>query len=323
MDTAWSLAMTCTATMVTISHWVGFTLAGMMELPGSFSGIWIFAKPQRGPLAIQRTSLAIFIKSAARALSAPWANTNALFEVSAWNLFSAETKGSPVSRATSPAASRANPFGALRPVPTAVPPRASASRPGRAASSWVQSCSTMPRQPLISWEKRMGTASWRWVRPILTTPSLARSRQRKASASSLAPGSTRSATIWAAAICMAVGKVSLELCERFTWSLGWSKGSPASALPRLATTSFTFMLDWVPLPVCQTTRGKYSSSAPEAISPHAAQMRSRRRGSSTPNLWFARAAACLSTAKARIISMGIRSPSTGKFSRLRWVCAPQ
>ena len=39
MPTAVSLPMTCTATMVSASHWVGFTLPGMMEEPGSFSGI--------------------------------------------------------------------------------------------------------------------------------------------------------------------------------------------------------------------------------------------------------------------------------------------
>jgi ABC-type iron transport system FetAB permease component len=39
------------ATMVTASHWVGFTLPGMMELPGSFSGMLISPMPQRGPLA--------------------------------------------------------------------------------------------------------------------------------------------------------------------------------------------------------------------------------------------------------------------------------
>ena len=34
---AW-LPMTCAATMVTASHWVGLTLPGMIEEPGSFSG---------------------------------------------------------------------------------------------------------------------------------------------------------------------------------------------------------------------------------------------------------------------------------------------
>lgn len=34
----------------------------------------------------------------------------------------------------------------------------------------------------------------------------------------------------------------------------------------LAITSLLFMLDWVPEPVCQTTRGKWSSSLPSATS---------------------------------------------------------
>ena len=50
---------------------VGFTLPGMIELPGSFSGMVISPRPERGPDASQRTSLAIFIEAAARVLSAP------------------------------------------------------------------------------------------------------------------------------------------------------------------------------------------------------------------------------------------------------------
>ena len=44
MPTATSLPMTCTATMVTASHWVGLTLPGMMEEPGSFSGMMNLAE---------------------------------------------------------------------------------------------------------------------------------------------------------------------------------------------------------------------------------------------------------------------------------------
>ena len=135
MPTATSLAMTCTATMVMDSHWVGFTLPGMMELPGSFSGMKISPRPQRGPEASQRTSLAIFIRFAARALSAPWANTRSSLEVRAWNLLAAVTNCLPVSSETALATSASKPFGALRPVPTAVPPRASSFRPGRASLS--------------------------------------------------------------------------------------------------------------------------------------------------------------------------------------------
>src|SRR5699024_11920113 len=50
---------------------LGLTLPGIIELPGSLAGMVISPIPERGPLDNQRTSLAIFIKSAAKALSAP------------------------------------------------------------------------------------------------------------------------------------------------------------------------------------------------------------------------------------------------------------
>ena len=71
MPTAVSLAMTWTATMVTDSHWVGLTLPGIIELPGSFSGMKISPRPHRGPLDSQRMSFAIFIISAASPFKAP------------------------------------------------------------------------------------------------------------------------------------------------------------------------------------------------------------------------------------------------------------
>ena len=62
-------------------------------------------------------------------------------------------------------------------------------------------------------------------------------------------------------MCMAVGNVSFDDCERFTWSLGWigsllPNGPPANSMARFAITSLAFMLLWVPLPVCHTCRGK-------------------------------------------------------------------
>ncbi len=65
MLTATSLPITCAQSMVTASDWVGFTLPGMIELPGSFSGMVISPMPQRGPEASQRTSLAILVSEAA------------------------------------------------------------------------------------------------------------------------------------------------------------------------------------------------------------------------------------------------------------------
>ena len=54
----------------------------------------------------------------------------------------------------------------------------------------------------------------------------------------------------AAASWSAVGMVSLELWQRLTSSLGWTRGAPPSRpVARLATTSFMFVLVEVPEPV--------------------------------------------------------------------------
>src|SRR2546430_11052042 len=81
-----SLPMTCTATMVRASDCVGFTLPGMMEEPGSFSGSVSSPRPQRGPEASQRISLAIFMSEAASVFSAPEAKTSSSCAESAANL---------------------------------------------------------------------------------------------------------------------------------------------------------------------------------------------------------------------------------------------
>jgi hypothetical protein len=70
-------------------------------------------------------------------------------------------------------------------------------------------------------------------------------------------GSRRSTIALAAATCIAVGNVSFEDCDMLTWSLGWTgdfdpSSPPASSMARFAMTSFAFMFDWVPEPVCQT-----------------------------------------------------------------------
>ena len=58
-------------------------------------------------------------------------------------------------------------------------------------------------------------------------------------------------------MCIAVGKVSLLDCPMLTWSFGCTgccepSVPPTSWMQRLEMTSFTFMLDWVPEPVCHT-----------------------------------------------------------------------
>ncbi len=78
------------------SLWVGFTFPGIILEPGSFSGIYNSPKPQRGPLANQRISLAILFRLVASVFKAPDANTAASRPARASNLLGAVTKGKPV-----------------------------------------------------------------------------------------------------------------------------------------------------------------------------------------------------------------------------------
>gem|GEM_PF-5863564 len=169
----------------------------------------------------------------------------------------------------------------------------------------------------------MGTASCRWVRPVLMTPACSSSRRAMVSSIRSMAGISRRLMPRAAAMCMAEGKVSLELWERLTWSLGCRRPKPASSLARWAITSLTFMLDWVPLPVCHTARGNWSDSFPARISSHTARIRPARSGVSTPSCSLALAAAFLRMANASMICGGIFSVPMRKCSRLRWVWAPQ
>ena len=91
-----SLPSTWMHTMIIASHWVGFTLPGMIELPGSFAGSTSSPSPARGPEPSQRRSSAIFIRFVASVRTAPWAKTSASWAASAANLFGAVTNGSPV-----------------------------------------------------------------------------------------------------------------------------------------------------------------------------------------------------------------------------------
>ena len=287
------------------------------------------------------------------ALTAPWAKTISSLEVRAWNLLGAVTKLLPVRAEISSATFSEKPSGAFRPVPTAVPPRASSDRGFMASLTSSTSRSRELRQPLISWEKAIGTASCRWVLPLLTIPSCFSSRTRKAAISFSAAGIRRSSRAVTAEMCMAVGKVSLEDWLMLMSSLGWQSlaacpaaallfcpapvlpacpsAAPAAAaaisLARLAMTSLAFMLDWVPDPVCQTTRGKWSISFPSITSSAACEIAASFSSVifSGFKAWLARAAAFFRMPKARMISAGMVSIPTpiGKFSWLRSVCAAQ
>ena len=128
-----SLPSTWQASIDSASHCVGLTLPGMIELPGSLAGKRTSANPARGPDPSRRRSLAIFIKATARVFSPPARLVSGSCPASAANLLGAVTKGSPDSAASSAAMASAKPWGALRPVPTAVPPWASSYTAGRLA----------------------------------------------------------------------------------------------------------------------------------------------------------------------------------------------
>ena len=167
--TATLLPMTWQQTMVSASDWVGLTLPGMIELPGSFSGSLSSPKPQRGPEPSSRMSLAIFIRLAASTLSAPCSSTMASWAASASNLLGAVTNGRPVIvgdlgrerlgealLGVEAGADRGAALGQL------VDPRQGRLHPLDAVA---RSGSRSRRTPGPSVS---GVASWRWVRPILT-----------------------------------------------------------------------------------------------------------------------------------------------------------
>ena len=104
----------CTQTWVSASHWVGLTLPGMIEEPGSFSGSDSSPRPERGPEPSRRMSLAILNSDAATVLIAPWLNTIASCAASASNLLGAVVNGSPVIAAMRSATISAKPIGRVQ-----------------------------------------------------------------------------------------------------------------------------------------------------------------------------------------------------------------
>ena len=120
-------------------------------------------------------------------------------------------------------------------------------------------------------------------------------------------------------MCVAVGKVSLELCDMFTWSLGCTVTPFAAQIE--AMTSLVFMFELVPEPVWNTSIGNWSSCWPSAISAAAAMMASAFSASSRPRSLFTCAHAPLSSPRARICVRSKGRNEIGKFSTARWVCA--
>jgi len=107
----------------------------MIELPGWRLGSTSSPRPHRGPEASQRRSLAIFVSETATVRSAPESSTAASRAAIASKRFGAPTNANPVRAASRAITFLAKSGGALSPVPTAVPPRASSASRGLAAAT--------------------------------------------------------------------------------------------------------------------------------------------------------------------------------------------
>ncbi|KAI1693803.1 hypothetical protein DdX_20443 [Ditylenchus destructor] len=105
--------ITCAATIVSDSAWVGLTLPGMIELPGSFAGSDSSPSPERGPDPRKRISLAILLSATASVLSAPEKKTSPSFAANCSNLLGALSNSVPVISLIATVMSSAQPSGAL------------------------------------------------------------------------------------------------------------------------------------------------------------------------------------------------------------------
>ena len=129
-------------------------------------------------------------------------------------------------------------------------------------------------------------------------------------------------------MCIAVGNVSFDDCDMLTWSLGWIGcfdpfSPPAISIARLEMTSLTFMFVWVPLPVCQTWSGKWSSRRPSRISSAACSMSFASASLIFPRSRLTSAAAFLRIAMPRMTAGGMWSLPIEKWCSDRCVWAPQ
>ena len=141
-------------------------------------------------------------------------------------------------------------------------------------------------------------------------------------------GSSSSLIASTAAMWIAVGKTSLEDCERLTWSFGWIGLFPprvpvAASFAREAITSLTFMLLCVPEPVCQTESGNSLTRFPERISSAAFTISAALSFGRRPSSAFVSAAARFTRARALMMRRGISSSPMSKNCSDRAVCAPQ
>ena len=174
-------------------------------------------------MPISRMSDAIFHRPSAIARRPPWAAITASSVAWAWKWLGASRTGRPVSSESRWHARAANSGWALIPVPTAVPPSGTVRSSSRAACARRIASSTWPAYPANSWPSRIGVASWRWVRPVLTMPqnssALAASARLELDERGDQLLLDRDRTGRAGG---RSGSTSFELWQRLTSSLGWT-----------------------------------------------------------------------------------------------------
>ena len=247
--------------MVRLSHWVGLTLPGMIELPGSFSGSFSSPRPQRGPEPSRRMSLAILVSDTARTLSAPDSSTNVSCAASASNLLGAVSKGRRVSCAISvgellgealgrvePGADRGAALGEL------VEPGQHRLDPGDARFDLEGIARKFLAERQRGRVLEMGAADLDDpvpARRLRGEPAVDGVERRKEPLGDRARGGDVHRGREAVVGRLALVDMIVGVDRRFA-------AAPVPvriSLARPAITSLAFMLDWVPEPVCQMTSG--------------------------------------------------------------------
>ena len=153
-------------------------------------------------------------------------------------------------------------------MPTAVPPSASSHSHGIGGADVREALIELrhPAADLLAERERRRVLQVRAAdlddvgERVALAASVSRSTRRRAGSSSCSICST-------AAMCIAVGNVSFDDCAAVDVVVRMDRllapiSPPASSIARFEMTSLAFMFDCVPLPVCQTNSGKWSSSLP-------------------------------------------------------------
>ena len=220
--TAASLPNTWHATIVIASDCVGLTLPGMIEEPGSFSGSSSSPSPLRGPEPSQRMSFAIFIKRGGERRERAGREHDRVVGGERRELVRRRDER------------QSGQLGDLRGRRLGEPGRrVQPGADGGAADRELVQAGQRRLDPLdVGVELRHVPAELLAERErdgvLQVRPSdlhdVGELLGRAASASRSAPtlGSRRSHDLSAAATCIAVGNVSLDDCDMFTWSFGWT-----------------------------------------------------------------------------------------------------